>query len=522
MCLGGCCEISPALNYPNFMSVEPNELEGTTYASEALLGEIVDAIPALVWTAGNDGHAKLFNRRWLDYTGFSREQAEGWGWLGSVHPEDRERIAERWRTSFGEEKDFEVEAQFRRHDGEYRWFLCKGVPQRDNLGKVISWFGSNTDIEDLKRAEGRLRTNGQDFHQIMDGLPGMVTTMDGKGTLEFVNRKTYEYFGKTFEQLKNWTGDNSVHPDDLPRVVETWMKAVKEGAAYEAKQRLRSGNSTYRWFTVYGSPQFNDAGQVVRWYTMILDIDDQKKAEEALQRARESLINATKITTMAELAASIAHEVNQPLAAVVTNAETCLRWLNASPPNQQEAHEALLRIIRDGNRGGEIVTRIRSLYKKDGHLIARVNVNETIKEVFQLVFPMLGKVHLSLKLDPDLPHVGGDRLQIQQVLINLVTNALDAMKSIGDRACELRIETAWLETQEVKVAVADSGHGIKPDALERLFDPFYSTKLGGLGMGLSICRTIVEEHGGRIWAESGKLPGSIFQFTLLKYTNLSQ
>jgi signal transduction histidine kinase len=248
----------------------------------------------------------------------------------------------------------------------------------------------------------------------------------------------------------------------------------------------------------------------------VLDLSEQKRAEEGLQQAQAELAHVTRLTTLGELTASIAHEVNQPLAAVTTNANACLRWLAGESPNLDEARECLRRIIRDGNRAGEVITRIRSLVKKSASAKARFDLNETIQEVL-LITNAEARRHRVLvrtELAADLPPVRGDRVQLQQVTLNLVMNGIEAMKGVTGRPRELLIRSRPEASSQVLVAVQDNGIGLDEQSLERVFEAFYTTRPDGMGMGLSISRSIIEAHGGRLWTTPNNGQGATFKFTL--------
>ena len=259
-------------------------------------------------------------------------------------------------------------------------------------------------------------------------------------------------------------------------------------------------------------------GRVLRWYGTRTDIEDRKQAEEAYAKTQAELAHVTRVMTMGELAASIAHEVNQPLSGVVINGNTCLRWLAAAPPNLEEAREAANRIVRDGKRAGDVIARIRALATKSGSTRERMNINESVQEVIGLTRDEVRRkgVKLKTELADQLPKVMGDRVQLQQVLLNLMMNAVDAMSTVEDRARELVIQTQADEEGEVQVSVRDSGIGLDEAGMEKIFTPFYSTKAAGMGMGLSISRSIIQNHGGRLWAEPNESPGTTFHFTLPK------
>jgi C4-dicarboxylate-specific signal transduction histidine kinase len=249
------------------------------------------------------------------------------------------------------------------------------------------------------------------------------------------------------------------------------------------------------------------------------EIADHQRAEDALREARTELAHVTRVLAMGELVASIAHEVNQPLSGVVINGNSCLRWLAGDPPNLAEVRETVQRIIRDGKRAGEVIARIRALTKKTVLEKEPLEMNEVIQEVVALLQSELrrNRVALRTELTTDLPPVLGDRVQLQQVVLNLVMNGIDAMSTVGDRRRALTIRTQIVEADQIGVTVQDSGTGLDPQNLERVFDAFYTTKPEGMGMGLSISRSIVSNHGGRLWATANDLPGASFQFTIPAY-----
>lgn len=249
------------------------------------------------------------------------------------------------------------------------------------------------------------------------------------------------------------------------------------------------------------------------------EIVERKQAQEAYANAQAELAHVSRVTTMGELAASIAHEVNQPLCGVVINANSCLRWLGANPPDLQEAREAVQRILRDGKRSGDVIARIRALARKSTTTKERLNLNQVVEEVIGLSQDELRRKHVKLRteLAPDLAPATGDRVQIQQVLLNLIMNGVDAMSGAGEESRVLVIKTQREKPDQVGVAVRDSGIGFKPETTQKLFEAFYSTKPAGMGMGLSISRSIIENHGGRIWAAPNDGPGATFQFTIPQY-----
>ena len=293
-----------------------------------------------------------------------------------------------------------------------------------------------------------------------------------------------------------------------------------EGTPFEMEARIRGDDGQFRWFLIRDNSLRDEQGRVVRWYGTRTDIEDRKRAEEAYSKAQAELAHITRVMTMGELAASIAHEVNQPLSGiVVSNGNTCLRWLAANPPNLDEAREAARRIVRDGKRAGDVIARIRALATKSSSNKERVNINEAIQDVVGLTRDEVRRKNVGLKteLAEGLPPVMGDRVQLQQVLLNLIMNGVDAMSTVEGRARELVIKAQNDEGGQVRVEVRDSGVGLDEESTQKIFDPFYSTKPAGMGMGLSISRSIIQNHGGRIWATPNDGPGTTFHFTVPKW-----
>ena len=250
---------------------------------------VVDAIPTLAWSARSDGSADFFNQRWLDYTGLSPEQARDWGWTVALHSDDRQGLVDYWRSVLASGEPGEIEARLRRFDGVYRWFLFRATPSFDNDGRVVKWFGTNTDIEDRKRAEDALRSNEQNLRLIVDTVPGFVCALNAAGEVELLNRKVLEYFGKTLEELKNWGTSDAVHPDDLPRAIDAWKISVETGQPYVLELRQRRADSAYRWFQSRALPTRDAQGRITGWYMLLTDIDDLKRAEDALRSSEQSL-----------------------------------------------------------------------------------------------------------------------------------------------------------------------------------------------------------------------------------------
>jgi PAS domain S-box-containing protein len=610
--------------------------------SERTLTLNINAMPTLLASARPDGWGDFFNKRWLDYTGLSAQQLAGWGWATLLHPDDAEGLLAVWRSSLVSGAPLEAEARMRRFDGVYRWLLFRANALRDESGAIVKWYGNVVDIDDRKRAEEALRASELSWREIVDSIPGLVATLDATGEVEFINRQVLEYFGKPSTELKNWTRIGAIHPDDVPRVIEAHNKALKAGQTYESEHRLRRADGVFRWFQVRGLPVCDSKGPVNGWYLLLIDIDDRKQAEEKLRcseallaesqrlsltgsfmwrvvndeitwskqlyrifefeqgvlvtlerigdrihpddqsawkaqiersrrdgndvqlefrlqladrsvrhihvvahgsrdengqleyigavqdvtqrrlaeeavaKARTELANMARVTSLGVLTASIAHEVNQPLFGIMTNSDTCLLMLSTDPPDVEGARETVRRTIRDANRASDVIKRLRALYSKKDPSPELMDLNEATREVISLLLSDLQRdeVILRQELADDLPLVTADRVQVQQVIMNLLRNASDAMSNVNDRPRTLLIRTESEEGDRVRLSVKDAGVGFEPQAADRLFEAFYTTKNEGMGIGLSISRSIIEAHKGRLWATENDGPGATFSFSV--------
>ena len=355
-----------------------------------------------------------------------------------------------------------------------------------------------------------------DSRLIVDSIPGLVALLTVDGDVQFVNRQILEYTGKTLEELKQWGTNDTVHPDDLPRVIQVFSQSIASGSPYDIVQRLRRADGVYRWFQNKGCPLRDAAGSIIRWCVLLTDIDDLKRAEAELRRVHDQLAEASRVTSLGALTASIAHEVNQPLSGIITNASTCLRMLDADPANLDGARETARRTIRDGNRAADVIARLRALFSKKEFTLESLDLNEATREVIALSSSDLqrDRVILQSELADDLPLVTGDRIQLQQVILNLLRNASDAMVEVHDRPRQLVIRTERENGDHVRVTVRDAGVGFSRQTLDEVFDAFYTTKSGGMGIGLSVSRSIVERHHGRLWAETNDGPGATFAFSI--------
>ena len=308
-----------------------------------------------------------------------------------------------------------------------------------------------------------------------------------------------------------------MHPDDLPQVAEAFTRSIAAGVPYQIEQRLRRFDGQYRWFDNRGVPIRDDSGRIVRWCLLLTDIEDRTQALARLHQMQSDFAHINRVSMMGELTASLAHEVLHPIATARNNARAGMRFLEINPPNLDEVREALSCVVRDADRAKDIVGRIRDHVKKAPPRRELFDLNEAASEVIAMVRSATAKNRVSVRTrlmdEPVL--VQGDRVQLQQVVENLILNAVDAMSSVekGARELSIRIEGGQADGG-VLVEVGDSGPGIDPANHEQVFEPFYTTKTSGVGLGLSICRSIIDGHGGKLWASANEPRGALFQFTL--------
>jgi len=490
-------------------------------ASEENLSLIINSLPVLVWSARPDGSADFVNKSWLDYAGRPADQILEWGFLDLYHPDDIPSMVDIWKRDLEHSDHTVLKGRIRGADGNYRWFYFAGRKLVDANG-VVRWFGCNIDIEDLQRAEialrdseAALRESEHKLNLIINTIPAMAWSCTQDGRLEYFNRNLIDYVGLPFDEIVGFGFYRMFHPDDVEPMRAAWDEIVASKISRPVDARIRRADGEYRWFNLRQSPLLDADGNVVRWYGVVVDIEDRKRAEESLRQSQSDLAHVTRMTATGELAVSIAHEVNQPLTAIVTNAGTCLRWLQPGHTDLEQARMAAERVVRDGHRAGDIITSIRAMAQKSPARMEQTDLQGALHEVLSLLTGELQRREVEVGLDMGgLPiEVVGDRTQLQQVVLNLVMNSAEAMTA-SPRAKRIAIRCA-VQKQRVIVSISDTGRGVPVGELDRIFEAFYSTKADGIGMGLSICRSIVEAHGGRIWAsEAENGGGAVFSFTL--------
>ena len=450
----------------------------------------------------------------LESTGLSTEELLGSGWESIIHPDDLAKYVDEWRIALGTGKQMESEVRMRTADRKYRWMLIRNVPLRDGQGDIVKWYGTGIEIEDRKRAEERLRVSEAYLAEAQRvSRTGSFGWKVPSGELMW-SEETYQVFG--YDSGLKPTLDlilERTHPDDKD-FVRQLVEHASESTNLDFEHRLLMPDDSVKYLHVVAH-RLTDSSGVPEFVGAVTDITPAKEAEEALRKSQADLAHVNRVTTMGELSASLAHEVNQPITGAVINAHACLRWLKREHPDLDEACEAASGMVRDINRAAEIIRRVRLFFKKGAVLKEEIDVNGIIRELIVLLRNEATRYLISVRteLEEDLTPVVGDRVQLQQVLMNLIINSIDAMKNV-DGPRQLTIRSQQVENDQLLVTVDDTGVGLPPQQADKIFNAFFTTKGHGTGMGLRISRTIVESHGGRLWAADNSPRGASFYFTL--------
>jgi PAS domain S-box-containing protein len=489
----------------------------------AYLASIVESSDDAIIGRSMEGIIQSWNRGAERLYGYTAQEAIGQPIAMVIPPDRAQEYVSSERLKQGEPIE-ELETVRVGKDGRRIDVSVIISPMKDAAGRAIGAATIARDITERKRAEEALRRSEAYLADAQRLAHTGAWAGDAAGAPLYWSEEMFRLYGfdlqhtlPTFDQVLQ-----RVHPEDLEKCWRSFQRMIHEKVDSDVEFRIVLPDGTVKHTYGLAHPVLNAHGEVVQLVGTAVDITERKRAEEERERLRQleaELAHLDRVSMLGELAASIAHEVNQPLSGIVSNGSACLRFLARDTPNVEEAREAARDIVRDGKRAGEIIARIRALTKKAATPREELDLNDTLREVLALVGDEAKKrrVLIRTQFAHDLSPVSGDRVQLQQVVLNLVMNGMEAMSSIVERARELVITTRKIEPDQVQVTVEDSGIGIDAQTIDKIFDSFYTTKPGGMGMGLSISRSIVQNHGGRLWATPNNGPGASFHFTLPMY-----
>jgi PAS domain S-box-containing protein len=485
--------------------------------SESRFRIVADAAPVLIWMTGVDKLCTFFNKPWLEFTGRSMEQELGNGWAEGVHADDLQRCLKTYTEAFDARKPFVMQYRLRRHDGEYRWLSDDGVPRYDTQGRFAGYIGSCVDVTELMTKEEALREFEERVVLAAEAAHLGVWEMYPATNQLWMSDGARTLFQFDYEtRVDHAAVQERIHPEDRALRDSAVKTAIETRSGYEIEYRILLRDGAVRWISSRGRYVTGRNRKGARLIGVSIDITPRKLAEaEALQH-REELGHLSRVAAMGELSASIAHELNQPLSGITSNASAGQRFIDRGDVDLGELRDLLGDIITDGRRAGAVIRGIQSMVKKGVPTRQRVNLNDLVTNVARIVNPnaMLQSCKVETLLEPDLPAIEADPIQLQQVLLNLVINSFDAMRDTPLSRRKVVIATERNADDAIRASVRDYGVGISEEARDRLFDHFFTTKAQGLGMGLAIVRSIVQSHGGTIAAENVEGGGARFYFAL--------
>ena len=484
--------------------------------NEEIGDELFEQAPEAAVVLSTDGRVVRANKEFTRIFGHEAREVLGRSIDDLIVPEALLESAREYTNQLKQNGRVEVETLRRRKDGSEIYVSLLAVAVSTRSGRHVLNYAIYRDITERKLAEERMRESEARFQAMADTAPVLIWMTGTDALCNYFNKPWLDFTGRTTEQEVGTGWIQGVHPDDVQGCFDGFLPAFDARKPFRMEYRLRRADGEYRWVIESGIPRYTGAGEFAGYIGSNIDITDLKRAEAERQRLHQleaDLAHMNRVSMMGELAASLAHEIKQPISAALTDAKTCVRWLRGDIPDVAEGCEAALRMINDATRAADVIDRVRSLYRRDTSDRELLDVNEIIREMIILLHDKADRNSISIRTDVDsgLPLITADRVQLQQVLMNLILNGIEAMK---DAKGELTVTSKRADDGQLLISVSDSGLGLPVGEVDRIFDAFFTTKEQGTGMGLSISRRIIESHGGHLWACANTGRGATFQFTL--------
>jgi two-component system sensor kinase FixL len=484
----------------------------TLRESERRFREMADSSPVMIWMTDPEKLCTYCNRGWLEFTGRLLEQELGTGWAEGIHPDDFSHTLDIYVSSFEKRIPFEMEYRLRRHDGVYRWVMDRGGPRHGPNGQFLGYIGSVIDITERKQTQEALQTSEELYREVVESQTDLVCRYRADTTLTFVNRACCKYFGQESAELLRRKFLDLISPNVRAAVLRSIHLLSDDHKVRKIEHEVILPGGAVAWLQWTTYAILAPDGSLAEFQAIGTDITDRKRAEEA----QESLAHASRLAVVGELTAMVAHEVNQPLTAILHNAEAGVKFLNLPKVPMDEIKAILTDIMENEVRASQSIHRIRTLLQKREMEVQPLNLNEVAADVVRLVTgdALRRRIEIKSNLEPHLPQICGDRIHLQQVLLNLILNGMDAMMNSPEGLRHLTLQTFRKDEATIGLSISDSGHGIPGELLPHIFESFFTTKKEGMGLGLSIAKSIIEKHNGRIRVDSKPHTGAVFRIEL--------
>lgn len=491
-----------------------------TFDADDRFRHLIDSAPMLIFLSDAYGNGIYFNKQWLCFTGHSTQQLAGRRWIDDLHPDDRDECLGEFKSALAVRQNFSFECRLRRYDGDYHYVQNTGTPEFDPDGRFLGYIDTAVDVNSQKAAEEAFRYSEMRCRALFGPSIGNVAVLDCSGRIIAVNDGWLRFARQHGNQSKIGAGAHYLEvcqkamlcEEQDAQTARQGVAAVLDGSRPDFHLEYRCVGKSDEWFELIVNPLRRPEGGAMITH---LNITSRRRAELQTQGLLQELAHMNRVAALGELTASFAHELNQPLTAILSNAQTA-KYLVKKTRKGSDIQELLSDIIADDLRAGRIIHRLRAMLKKSRSRFRALNLNKLVREVFELLRDdaALKKIHVSLVLDPAVSTVWGERIQLQQVILNLMVNAFEAMHAANATIRKLTIQTFILDKGSAAILVRDSGPGIPVEQLDRVFEPFFTTKSEGLGMGLVICRSIVEAHQGEISVVNNPDGGATFRVVL--------